>query len=53
VIPWSGEVTFNLLNIVPSSLYGAEMFNYFFTLVTVCGMIGFTVGLGLKLLRTW
>ena len=50
MIPWIGQTTFNLLHIVPATVYGADMFNYFFTLITVTGMIAFLVGLGLKLI---
>jgi len=50
MIPWLGLNTFNPLNILPSSVYGYEMFNYFFTLISICGTIAFLVGLGLKLI---
>lgn len=51
-MPFSGLLEFNLLTIVPSTVYGADMFNFFFTIVIVNGIIAFSLGALFKLLRS-
>lgn len=51
MIPWIGPVEFNLLTVMPSSVFGHEMFNYFFTLVTFAGVMAFGIGCLVDLIR--
>lgn len=44
-MPFSGGVLeFAILNIIPSSVYGYEMFNFFFTLMVITGIISWGLG---------
>jgi hypothetical protein len=43
-MPFSGLIEFNLVTIVPNTVFGYEMFNFFFTLVFITGMISWGLG---------
>lgn len=50
-MPFTGLLEFNPVTIVPVTVYGADMFNYFFTLILVTGLISFSLGALFRLLR--
>jgi len=50
-MPFSGIFEFNPLEIVPATIYGAEMFNFFFTIVIVNGVIAWSLGAIFSLFR--
>jgi hypothetical protein len=48
MFPWSGVTTFNIIQFMSGE--GAEYFNYFFTLMVVCGLLFWGIGLLLKII---
>lgn len=46
-----GIVEFFTLSIMPDTVFGYEMFNYFFTLIMVHGLLAFGFGSLVNLLR--
>jgi len=50
-MPFDGILEFNLVGIVPSNVFGYEMFNFFFTLILVTGLISFGLGMCFRLFK--
>ena len=47
-MPWDGVQTFNIMQVMVGE--GSEVFNYFFTAVSACGLVAFGVGMLVKVI---
>lgn len=43
MFPWSGLQTYNIIEFMPATIDGADVFNYFFTLMVVVGLFAFGI----------
>ena len=50
-MPFTGLIELNTLGIIPAGVYGYQMFNFFFTLVMINGVIAWSLGACFSLFR--